>query len=372
LKAIKDTRIIKRIRKSMLYNRLRPYFPMPEPHYVDDRDLMCDAEIVRVNWPAQIRKPTVGIVRDFEVPPRWTKYRRFLENNSFTYGIYNIHAHDWIEKASPYDLVVGFVTSAMWQLREMYRKYYVLENYLGKLCYPSANHALLYEDKCLEAYLSRVGGIPFVNTYISHEKADALCLVEKLKYPVVCKVIPSSGSVGTTLVSSSRQCRRIVERAFSRTGRKTHTVHFRQKDYVYFQEYVPNDGYDIRVIVVSNWAFGYYRKVPAGDFRASGMNLVERRDLPEAAVRVAHRANAFIRSPMLVVDMLYGTDGQYHVIEFSPVCHMDTPELLHVGGVPGVYVIGGDGSIRFEPGRYWVNELALKEFLLRSYLPART
>jgi glutathione synthase/RimK-type ligase-like ATP-grasp enzyme len=353
----------------MLYARIRPYFPMPEPRCVDDRAWMAEAEVVKIDWPARIRKPSVGIVRDFEECPRWTKYRRFLENNAFAHGLYDVHAHDWMDKAAPFDIVVGFVTSDAWRLQEMHRKYHVLEKFMGKACYPSADHALLYEDKILEACVSKLGGIPFVKTWISHEKADALRLAGSLNCPLVCKVVPSSGSLGTTLVTSRRQCVKIIEQAFSRTGRKTHSLQLRQKDYVYFQEYVPNDGYDLRVIVVGDRAFGYYRKAPPGDFRASGMKLVEKRALPEDAVRVAHRANAFIRSPMLVVDMLRGTDGRYHVIEFSPNCAMETPEQLHVNGVPGAYRVAGDGAVRFEECRYWVHELALREFLLRDYLP---
>jgi hypothetical protein len=115
--------------------------------------------------------------------------------------------------------------------------------------------------------------------------------------------------------------------------------------------------------------FGYYRKVLRWDFRASGMNLLEKRELPEQAIRMAREVNRIIKSPMLVVDMLQGLDGRYSIIEFSPLCQVETPEQLHVNGVPGVYVFDNDDSFHFEKGRYWVHELALKEFLSSDYLP---
>ena len=234
---------------------------------------------------------------------------------------------------------------------------------------PSSAHIFLYENKSLEAYVSSLYDIPFAKTYISHSKKDALSLIESLKYPVVSKVNPSSGSIGVELVRTPKRARKIVREAFSKNGRKVHVPYFRQKNYVYFQAFVPNDGYDIRVMVVGNWAFGYYRKVPRGDFRASGMDLVEKRELPEAAVRTAWKANQYIRSPLLVVDMVRGLDGEYAIVEFSPTCLMETPEQLIVRGVPGVYVIEDDGEINFQQGRYWVDELALREFMLREYLP---
>ena len=189
---------------------------------------------------------------------------------------------------------------------------------------------------------------------------------------MVSKVNPSSGSVGVELLRTPGEARRIIKRAFSRNGRKIYVPHFRQSHYVYFQEFVPNDGYDIRVVVVGNRAFGYYRKVPRGDFRASGMNTWEKRALPEAAVRIAWTAYQAIRSPLLAVDMVHGLDGAYRIIEFSVVFQNETPEQLMVDGVPGAYVIGNDDAIRFEKGRFWVDELAIREFFLRDYLPQRS
>jgi glutathione synthase/RimK-type ligase-like ATP-grasp enzyme len=301
--------------------------------------------------------------------PRWTKYRRFLEHNGFPYGLYDLHAHDWIERARPFDVVVGLVSNEPDRLQETRVKYHFLESYLGKACYPSASQAFLYENKCLEAYIATACGLPFAKTYVSHGKEDALAMLETARFPLVSKVNGSSGSIGVELVRTPRKARRIIRQAFSKAGRSIHVPWFRQKDYVYFQEYVPNDGYDIRVILTGDRAFGYYRKVLKGDFRASGMNTVERRELPEEAIRVARTVRQHVRGPLLVVDMVHGLDGRYVIIEYSIVCLHDRAEDLQVDGVPGVYVIGEDGAIRFEKGRFWLHELALKQFLLDDYLP---
>jgi glutathione synthase/RimK-type ligase-like ATP-grasp enzyme len=366
----KKSHALKRIQKTMIYSRLRQLFPMREAHYVDDRDKIEDAEIIRIDWPKNIEKPRVGIVKDFGNYPRWTKYWRFLENNSFPYNFYDIHSHDWIEKAQKFDVVVGLVSNEFNHLEEIQKKYYFLETYLGKKCFPSTAHAFLYENKSLEAYVSKFYDIPFARTYISHRKEDALALVENLKYPLVSKINPSSGSMGVELLRTPKQARRVVKQAFSRNGRKVHVRYFRQKNYVYFQEFIPNDGYDIRVILVGNWALGYYRKVLRGDFRASGMNIEEKRALPEEAIRTAWKVNKYIQSPLLVVDMVHGLDGNYTITEFSPICQLDSSGELQVNGIAGVYIIQDNGAIRFEKGRYWVAELAIREFLLRDYLPS--
>jgi glutathione synthase/RimK-type ligase-like ATP-grasp enzyme len=278
---------------------------------------------------------------------------------------------NWLQDAEGLDVIVGMPSSEPYDVQEILYKFHFLETYMGKACYPTVRHVLLYENKSLEAFIAQSRGLPFAGTHISCDKADAMRMVEDLTYPVVSKIVPASGSLGVQLVRSLSQARRIVDAAFSQTGRRAHVAYFRQKDYVYFQDFVPNDGYDIRAIVIGAFVFGYYRKVPPNDFRASGMNLVEKRALPKEAMMLARRLNVVVESPMLVVDMLHGSDGYYYIIEFSPFCQMDTPEQLHVDGIPGAYVFDDEETCHFEEGKWWNHELALKEYLVTDYLPKR-
>jgi glutathione synthase/RimK-type ligase-like ATP-grasp enzyme len=369
LENLKETLIFKKLSKTMLYSRLRQHLPMAEPFFLDDRDRLEPAELVQIEWPEDLKKPFFGIVQNYGIWPNWTKYRRFLENNGFPFELVNIHAHDWIEAVKKYDILIGISSSDYYSLQELRRKYYFIENELGKFCYPSSKHTFLYEDKTLEAYISQAHDLPFVNTYISHDKTDALQLIEKLNYPLVSKVDPSSGSIGVELVRSVKQARKIVKQAFSGAGRKTHLSYSHQKNVVYFQDFIPSDGYDIRVIVLGDWVFGYYRRILRGDFRASGMGQVELRVLPLEPMLIARKVNQVIQSPMLAVDMIKGLDGRYHIIEFSPLFEVNTTSQLRVNDIPGVYIFESDGSYHFEEHRYWIQELALRQFLLKEYLP---
>ncbi len=372
LTSLKEKKFVKKIVKNPTYNFLRQYFPMADWSYTDDRDKLAEisAEVIRIEWPEGKEKPKIGIIKDFGLYPRWTKYCRFLDNNSFEYDFFNIHAHDWIENSGKFDLFIGLPSSEYYHLDEIRIKYYVLETLLGKTCYPSLGHVNLYEHKSLEAYISKAFDLPFAKTYVSHDKKDALQLVEKLTYPLVSKIVPSSGSVGIELVRDQKHGRRIVEQAFSSRGRRIHLAYLRQKNYIYFQDYIPYDGYDIRVIVVGNWVFGYYRKALEGDFRASGMDRIEKRSLPEKSMKIALELNEVIKSPQLVVDMLHGLDGEYYIIEVSPFCKMEKPEQLSIDDVPGVYIFD-EGAFHFEKGRFWAHELALREFFLKDFLPKK-
>jgi len=360
---------IKKIKKSIIYSRIRQYFPMPPEKYVDDRGKLGEAQTIFLEWPKQIKKPRVGIVKDLSKFPSWTRYARFCENNSIPYEIYNIHNHDWLEKSKGFDIIAGITSCSSFDLEELRIKYHLFETELNKTCFPSFNDILLYENKPLEAYLSEINGIGFIPTFVSYNKEDALSIIRHIKYPIVSKIIPSSGSLGVELISSQKKAEKIVQQAFSQNGRKIHIVYSRQKNYVYFQHYIPNDGYDIRVIIVGKMAFGFYRKVLAGDFRASGMNQIELRALPEDAIRIARDVNKIINCPLLAVDMIHGLDGKYYINEFSPFCEITTISELQVDGIPGAYIFDDEDNCKFEPANYWVHELAIKEFFQNHYLP---
>ncbi len=368
---VKNILYVKRIQKTRWYSRIRQYFPQKTPTYFDDSEEMANdlAETIMIDWTPGVRKPSIALVRDYEFYPRWTKYIRFYENNGFDYEIVNLHKSDWIDRVKEFDIVMGVYSSELFHLEENRRKYYFLEKHMGKYCFPSQADLFLYEDKILEVFFAEKYNFPFAKTYISHDRDEAIALIETLKYPIVSKINPTSGSVGVELVKDRKHCRKIVDQAFSIHGRKTHKVYFRQKNYVYFQEFIPNDGYDIRVIVVGDRVFGYYRKTPRGDFRASGMDLIEKRDLPMDAMRIARNVNKQIGCPQLAVDMVHGLDGNYQIIEYSPMWQIRSPMQLLVNDVPGTYVFLDDDHCQFVEGKYWIHELALKEFFVKRYLP---
>ena len=67
-----------------------------------------------------------------------------------------IHDHDWIEKAKNLDVIVGISSCSSFDLEELRNKYHILETELNKFCFPSKQDILLYENKFLEAELSKV------------------------------------------------------------------------------------------------------------------------------------------------------------------------------------------------------------------------
>ena len=92
-----------------------------------------------------------------------------------------------------------------------------------------------------------------------------------------------------------------------------------ERNYVYFQDFVENDGFDIRVVVINNKAVALKRLVRENDFRASGSgNLVFENELiDQRYIKLAFELNRSINSQSLVIDFIHSLDDKIYIVEIS-------------------------------------------------------
>ena len=313
----------------------------------------------------------VGLVQDLQNPSiqnyfairaDWPKFERFLKNNEISYEFFDIRSSSWIDEAYKFDIIIWHSYSAPYTQEEAKSKIYFLEKYLRKICYPSYNELWSYEDKIRSSYLYTHLKIQSLPTFTTNSKLDALRFITEASFPIISKISTGSSSHGIVKIKDRRTACKYVNSSFSDAGRETYWPFIRQKNYVYFQEFVNDAKFDLRVIVVGNKLFGYYRYAKSGDFRASGAGIIEKKALPEEAMRIAVQTKNLIGSTSLAVDMLYSeTDRKYYIIETSIFCGIDTAEQLVVDGKPGYYEYVNDSFI-FKEGKFWIQELTLAEF----------
>ncbi len=335
---------------------------------IDDRHELNLADQVLISWPADRQKPNVGLVKDRNKPPYWSKYERFLRSNQFPFEYYDIHCSDWLAASKPFDVIIWSPEGTSPEIEEHKRKVFTLEKNCGKSCFPAFETMMWNEDKIFQYEWLRMFNFPVVETFISFSYPEVVERLQHCVYPLVTKLSAGAGSLGVELVRNRRQAELVARQAFSPVGRKTRWPYQRQKGYVYFQNFQRNAGYDLRVIAVGNRVFGYYRDVPQGEFRASGMGLVRKGELPKEAVQLAMALIKKLDLVIAAVDMLVDPSGGLHIIEMSPCIQVDTAGQLHVDGVPGAYVFDSSGTYHFEPCKFWIQELALEEFFKRWLL----
>lgn len=320
------------------------------------------------------KKPRIAIIKTEEssvgkdyVNPKasWLRYERFCKNNDIPYGFLDITRSDWMEKAEMYDLIVCSTPSNPAYQEMIESKIYVLEKMMGKTCFPSYHEVWQYENKIRAYYLYDYYGLPNIPTYVTHNREEAFELIEKIGYPFIIKTTIGSGSTGVKKINSKHQAIKRINAIFSYKGLKTQYPYQRQKDYIYMQQFIDDATYDLRIMLVGNMAFGYYRYPNKGDFRASGAGNIEKKAIPEDALRLAIDIRNKLESRLMGVDLLYSNKlKRYLITETSLFNQIDTPVQLAIDGVPGYYDISDVNNIKFKEGKYWIQELTLRDIVL--------
>jgi glutathione synthase/RimK-type ligase-like ATP-grasp enzyme len=312
----------------------------------------------------------LGIVKDednlsFSLLSYWPKFERFAKNNNIPYSFLNIHGDNWINECLNYDLIVWRPFSDPSSLYEERTKIAYIEKFLKIRCHPSYNELWTYEDKIRLYYHLAAFNLPVIPTFISFDETECLNKLDSFEYPLVSKSYVGSSSFGVSKLNTRKEARKHILKAFSK-GLNTGFPYFRQKGYVYFQKFIRDATYDLRIIIVGSKIFGYYRMTPNDDFRASGAGLVVKEDLPVEAVMLAMKVKEVMPSTILAVDLLKSEkEGKFYIIEASINIDVETPEQLKVNSISGYYLLK-DGSLEFHPGKFWLQELLLEEIVLHN------
>jgi glutathione synthase/RimK-type ligase-like ATP-grasp enzyme len=224
----------------------------------------------------------------------------------------------------------------------------------GKKVFPDFNTVWHFDDKVGQKYLLETIGAPFAPAYVFYTKQEAIEWVTQTSYPKVFKLRNGAGSDNVRLVKSKRAAIRLIKKAFGkgflqyqawsnlkeryrkyRLGKTTlwdlvkgiirlaHTTEYarvtgREIGYIYFQDFIPGNDYDIRIIVVGDKAFAIKRMVRKNDFRASGSGFIfyEKEHFDVETVRLAFQVSEKLQAQCMAYDFVY-LGGKPLIVEIS-------------------------------------------------------
>ncbi|MBX7168759.1 MAG: RimK family alpha-L-glutamate ligase [Pirellulales bacterium] len=163
-------------------------------------------------------------------------------------------------------------------------------------------------DKYLATSRLRGAGLPTPRTVVCESPEAAITAFEALGGDVVVK--PLFGSEGRGL--ARLQDPALAERAFRMLAQL--------RAVVYLQEFLPHEGYDIRVFLCGNHALAMRRSNPH-DWRTNvsrgAQTSIE--PLQPRLLELAERAREVMGAPVVGVDLLPARDGQTYVLEVNAV-----------------------------------------------------
>ena len=289
----------------------------------------------------------------------WIEY---CQKHNIQYKIVDAYANDIIEQVSDCD-------AFLWHFHHLIYKdnlfakqlIYVIEKQMGKLCYPNFDTCWHFDDKVGQKYLLEAIGAPLIPTYIFYSRNDALTWIQQTTFPKVFKLRCGASSSNVLLIENHKQAKSIINKAFS-NGIKTfnylelikeryadykrgiisirnlvglirmwmlhihpneyYKYHPKEIGYVYFQDFIPNNKFDIRVLIIGNRAVAKKRMNRENDFRASGSGclIFDKEQIDTKFVETAFEINRKLKMQSVAFDFLYSPNGSPILSEISYCC----------------------------------------------------
>lgn len=227
--------------------------------------------------------------------PTWSRLLRDAGHQVREVDVYRADILDQLRGCSGFMWRHGHLP----QMRQVARRLLpVLERELGLVVYPDQNTCWHYDDKIAQSYLFEALDIPAPKTWVFFDEDAALGYAKGADYPLVVKLWAGASSTNVALVSNITEAEGWIRKLFHNgvadlsrqqgafkkrfldfgrllAGRDVVLPSEVHRDYILFQEFVPDNAYDTRLTIVGNRAFGFRRFNRDDDFRASGSGVID-------------------------------------------------------------------------------------------------
>jgi glutathione synthase/RimK-type ligase-like ATP-grasp enzyme len=284
--------------------------------------------------------------------PRWVKY---CQEEEIDYKLVNCYANNIIAQLKDCSFLLWHHGQSNPKDILIAKQILFALEHTGLQVFPNFNTGWHFDDKVAQKYLLERLNVPMVKSYAFYDKKEALSWLETTTFPKVFKLRGGAGSANVKLAKTKSQARKFInkafrkgfsqydawsnlkERAYKLNQGKTSIFDVfkgmirlvyqpeysknigRERGYVYFQDFMPNQDSDTRIIVIGNKAFALKRMVRKGDFRASGSGefYYERKLFDERCIKLAFDINQKIKSQSLAVDFVFNEDNKPLLVEIS-------------------------------------------------------
>lgn len=283
---------------------------------------------------------------------RWIKY---CIDNNIKYKIVDAFDNDIIDQIKDCDIFLWHHHHSKYKDVLVAKKILFALDHANIKVFPDIKTGWHFDDKVSQKYLLEAIKVPMVPSYVFYDKKEAKQWIKDRNFPIVFKLKGGAGSANVRLIKNEREAFRIIDKAFKdgfpqfdsfsnlkekiskyKEGKVEFltvlkamvrlfiTTEFSKKqaperDYVYFQDFIPNLDSDIRIQVIGNKIFGLKRFVRENDFRASGSgNFIEfnEENIDKEILKIAIEAKNKLQSQCLTLDFIYNKN-QPQIVELS-------------------------------------------------------
>lgn len=326
--------------------------------------------------------------REGSFSDRWIAY---CQKNNIEYKVVNAFDSDIIQQVKDCDAFMwhhhhGHFKDVLTAKRILF----ALEHANIKV-FPDFNTAWHFDDKVAQKYLLEAIGAPLVPSYVFYDKKQALAWAVSTSYPKVFKLKGGAGAANVKLVRSEREAVQLINTAFGKgfaqfdrfanlqekirkfkAGQESFigilkgiarlfiTTSFAkqqapERGYVYFQDFIPNNECDIRVVVIGGKvAAAEKRFVRENDFRASGSGKFSYDNVSPELIKASFEVANKLSLQSVAFDFVIDGDNKPLIIELS-----------YGFGAQGITAAPGywDNKLSWYKGQFSPQEWLIEDFL---------
>ncbi|ACU58580.1 ATP-grasp domain-containing protein [Chitinophaga pinensis] len=285
---------------------------------------------------------------------RWIEY---CEKHNIAYKLVNCYASDLFEQLKDCDGLMWHWYQGDIIALQFARQLTTALEKMGMKVFPNSNTGSHFDDKISQGYLFTAIGSPMVPSYVFYEEEEARKWIESTSYPKVFKLKGGASSVNVKLVKNSTAAKQLMRKAFGkgfpsfdrvalfkdsilkakrapgmaafitvvkaflrifiRTEVEKHSP--RERGYLYFQEFIPDNKYDTRLVVIGNRCFGLRRYNRENDFRASGSGKFDydKEMFDPRCIRIAFEVSEKLDTQSMAYDFIMDKDNKPLLVEMS-------------------------------------------------------
>jgi glutathione synthase/RimK-type ligase-like ATP-grasp enzyme len=285
----------------------------------------------------------------------YNSWRSYCEKENIAFKTVNCYANDIIHQLKGCDALMWHHSQGNAKDLVIAKQILFALEHTGFKVFPNFKTNWHFDDKAGQKYLLERAGAALVPSNVFYDKLEALAWAEKSNFPKVFKLRGGAGSSNVKLANSKSEARSLINKAFGngfanydaygslkerfrkwRLG-KTNAVDVlkglvrfihppqsskvagRQVGYAYFQDFIPNNNSDTRIIVIGDKAFALKRYTRKGDFRASGSGDFgyDKELFDERCVRIAFDLTRKLALQVGAFDFVFDEENRPLVVEVS-------------------------------------------------------
>ena len=231
----------------------------------------------------------------------------FCKEKDLDFEIIDCYDNDILNKIKEFDILLWHIQNYVLQDMLFARSILISVENLGIKIFPNNNTSWHYDDKVSQMYLLKSVNAPIPkHWFFSNKKTAKYWIRNNAEYPVIAKLKCGAGSHNVKLISSVSSGLKYVNKMFGigmspapnilfkatsnfKSAKNWSTLIRRvkripdfvqsytkgkrlpkEKDYCSFQEFIPNNGFDLKVYVLGDKVSFISRDTRKNDFRASG------------------------------------------------------------------------------------------------------